>query len=301
MGKRRTFLPLALLAVAGSTVMTACDSATSSTTDGPVVVVTNSILSSVVEQLVGDQARVHTLIADGTDPHEYAPSPRDIESLSNADLIVRNGGGFDRSLDRVISDARSGGVPVFVALDHVTSPPPGVAGDPHFFTDPESMSQVVAALADEIDSKVGITVDAAARALESELANVSQEMFQDRVRLNDRSGTGEACLLVTGHESLAYLAGRYDCVVLGTVIPGLSSSADATAADLADIRKAATAHDVGAIFVESTLSSRVASQLADDLGLRVVQLDVERLGPSRTYQEYVRALMHTIVEGLLTT
>lgn len=265
----------------------------------PLIVVSYSILASIVEQLVGDDVQVLTMIPDGTDPHDYAPTAREIEKLSRADLIVRNGGGFDQSLDRVITDAEVGGVRVFTALDHVESPPEGVSGDPHFFTDPESMKQIIDPLADEIASATQVDVSGRATALVAELDNVSAIISADRARLDMDSAGGVDCVLITGHESLGYIASRYDCTILGAVIPGQSSSAGATAADLARLKQLAQGNDVGAIFVESTLSSRVAEQLANELGVAIVTLDVEMLGGNSSYQDYVESLMHSIVEGLI--
>lgn len=267
--------------------------------DRPLVVVTHSILASVVEQIVGDDVQVRTLVPDGSDPHEHAPTAREIEMLSGANLIVRNGGGFDQSFDRVITDAQSNGVAVFTALDHVSHPPVGVVDDPHFFTDPESMSQVIEPLAKELTSTTRVDVANGSASLIAALDQASALMSADRARLDTGKNGANECVLVTGHESLRYLAARYDCTILGAVIPGQTSSAAATAADVARLKQLALGSKIGAIFVESTLSSRVAEQLAKELGVEVVTLDVEMLGEAATYQEYATSLMSTIVEGLL--
>lgn len=295
-------LALGVSGCGGSSTSPDTTSSTTSTTivvERPLIVVTHSILSSVVAQIVGDVADVRTLIPDGSDPHDYAPTAREIEALSQADLIVRNGGGFDESLDRVVNDAEKSGVSVFAAIEYVTSPPEGAGDDPHFFTDPESMKQVVMPLAAEITKATGLQVSDDASILIADLDAVSERMSAARSRLDTNSPSPIDCVLITGHESLAYIAARYDCKVLGAVIPGRSSSAEATAADIAKLKRQAEDERVGAIFVESTLSSRVAEQLASELGVEVVTLDVEMLGDARSYQEYVETLMTAIVEGLL--
>lgn len=264
-------------------------------TQRPTIVVTHDILASVVREIVGTTATVRTLIPNGKDPHEYAATPRDIEELSNADLIVRNGGGFDQSLDRVIASADGRGVPVFVALDSVSAPPAGVAGDPHFFTDPESMAQVVKPLATIIKSVVGVDVSAGEQTTLDDLAALSKDVARERATLQAR---GISCVLVTGHESLAYLASRYSCDVVGSVIPGLSTASQASAADLAELKRVVTRENVRAIFVESTMSARVAHELANELRLSVVSLDVEKLGADGSYATYAMSIMSRIVEGL---
>jgi ABC-type Zn uptake system ZnuABC Zn-binding protein ZnuA len=74
-------------------VLAACGSGAGSTADDdrPSVVVTYAVLGAVVADLVGDAANVTVLMGDGVDPHDWAPSARDIETVTNADLVVANG------------------------------------------------------------------------------------------------------------------------------------------------------------------------------------------------------------------
>ena len=86
----------------------------------PTVVVTYSVLGNIVEQLVGDAATVTTLIPDGQDPHEFEPSAKDIESLNNATIVVSNGLDFEEGLEETLENAKTAGVNVFMAGDHIT-------------------------------------------------------------------------------------------------------------------------------------------------------------------------------------
>lgn len=286
-----------------SLVGAACGQSSTTRAEKPSIVVTHAILASVVQEVVGDRVDVRIIIPNGKDPHEYSPTPRDIEAISKADLIVRNGGEFDQSLDRVIKDAQRSGVPVFVALDSVVSPPAGTRGDPHFFTDPASMAQIIAPLAAMVAEATQVDVEDLARETLQRVNELTTHVSALRAKLStnsaDGSGAAGECVLITGHESLAYIAARNNCTVLGTVIPGLSSSAEASAADVARLKTLATENNVRAIFVESTMSSRVAVQLANELSIAVVPLDVEMLGDEGTYESYVIGLMTRIVEGLL--
>src|SRR3989344_3697879 len=45
--------------------------------------------------IAGDAATVTNLLPPNTEAHEYAFTPRDIETLSGADLVVYNGLGLD--------------------------------------------------------------------------------------------------------------------------------------------------------------------------------------------------------------
>ena len=55
------------------------------------VIATTTVVADLVEQVGGDLVVVESLMADGVDPHSYRATPRDIDRLVRADLIVANG------------------------------------------------------------------------------------------------------------------------------------------------------------------------------------------------------------------
>jgi zinc/manganese transport system substrate-binding protein len=67
------------------------------------VVASTDVWGSVVEAVGGDLVRVTSLI-DGAaqDPHEFEASARDQLEVSDADLIVENGGGYDDFIDTLV-------------------------------------------------------------------------------------------------------------------------------------------------------------------------------------------------------
>jgi len=87
----------------------------------PTVAVTYSVLASVVRELVDGVADVVTIVPDGVDPHDFEPSARDVETLTNADFIVANGLHFESGLDSALEQLREAGRPIFYAIDHVTA------------------------------------------------------------------------------------------------------------------------------------------------------------------------------------
>lgn len=69
------------------------------------IVVSYSILSDIVQNVVGDAAEVTTLMPIGSDPHSYSPAPGDIVALSQADVVFVVGINFEQSLIESIEEA----------------------------------------------------------------------------------------------------------------------------------------------------------------------------------------------------
>ncbi|WP_391204661.1 metal ABC transporter solute-binding protein, Zn/Mn family [Psychrobacillus sp. L4] len=55
------------------------------------VITTNSILYDIVLNVGGDLVNVRSLAPIGSDPHQYDPLPKDLEDITNADMVFYNG------------------------------------------------------------------------------------------------------------------------------------------------------------------------------------------------------------------
>ena len=85
----------------------------SAESDGPIrVVATFSILGDMVSRIGGEHVAVTTLVGPDGDTHVYRPTPADARAVSEADVLVVNGLGFEGWLDRLIETADFDGVRV---------------------------------------------------------------------------------------------------------------------------------------------------------------------------------------------
>lgn len=288
-------------------VITGCQSATQSGIGPKTIVVTYSILGALVKDLVGGNANVVVLIPNGQDPHEWEPSAKDIATLMNADLIVQNGLSLEGGLEKTLAQAASAGVKTFIASDHITirkvGPGQGIpnaggdqavgAPDPHIWTDPLTMKQVVAALVDQLHTDLGLDLSTQAQNLESQLDNLNTEIKSLVANLPEANRK-----LVTGHESLGYFADRYGFMLIGAIIPSLSSQAEVSAADMATLKTLIEQNQVKAIFSELGTPPAIANAIANETGVTVVQLATHILPADGSYFTFERNLATTIVDKL---
>ena len=272
--------------------------------DEPLVVVTTNILGDVVSQVVGDEAEVLVLMKPDADPHSFEISAREASRILDADLIVSNGLGLEEGLRRHLDAAAAEGVPQLVAGDVVDAIPyaSGEAEggeDPHFWTDPGRMLDVVDALAASVIENVpdidSATIEHNATQYRSELLALDQEMESSfaAIPIEDRQ-------LVTNHHVFGYLADRFDFTIVGAVIPGGSTLAAPSASDLRDLVGAIEQAGVRTIFAESSQPDRLIQVLADEAGMQVAvsELFTESLsGPGSGAESYL-TMMRTNTERI---
>ena len=264
----------------------------------PSVVVTYSALGDVVSRLVGDAATVTVLIPNGQDQHDFSPSAKDIEELNNASFVVSNGLDLEEGLEDTLVQTEKSGVPVFHIADYVTlrsltSEADGHGGgkDPHIWLDPETLAEAVPALTAALEKALKVDLSQEEQNLVTELKDVSAGIASTLSEVDE-------CTLVTGHDSLQYFAARYGCTVVGAVIPSFSTAAEASAGDLAALKKIAQQENVKVIFTELGTPADVAALLSKELGVKLQELSTHVLPSSGEYKEMMLNLASSIATGL---
>ena len=295
-------------ALAAALLLGALEGCSAAGSDRPLIVVTTNVLGDVVEQLVGDEAEVLTLMPPNSDPHSFEISAREAARLHQADLVVSNGLGLEEGLQQHLETEEVQRLPQFIAgdvidaLDYAEGDAAGTP-DPHFWTDPARMIEVVDALEQSLlDEVAGIDPDRVrenAAAYRDELTALDAEMAAafDALGADRRQ-------LVTNHHVFGYLAQRFDFEVVGAVIPSGTTLAAPSASDLRDLTSAITDAGVRTIFAESSSPDALARVLASEAGLEVevVALYTESLTAdgegADTYLDMMRVNTQRIVSGL---
>ncbi|WP_442873569.1 metal ABC transporter solute-binding protein, Zn/Mn family [Curtobacterium sp. YC1] len=295
-----TRLLTAVVVAATLTVTTA--GCTAAGSDRPLVAVTTNILGDVVTEVIGDQADVMVLMPPGADPHSFEVSAQQAARLRSADLVVENGLGLEEGVARHVQAAAEDGVPVTTAGDAVDAlewtTEDDSGPDPHFWTDPGRMVDVVEALDADL-REVGIE-PAGTDAYLAELQDLDDEMTTAMATVpEDRRA------LVTNHHVFGYLADRYGFRVVGAVIPSGTTLASPSAADLRDLADAIDEAGVPTIFADASQPARLAEVLAEevDVHVEIRPLATESLtedGDASTYLGMMRSNTQAIVDGLST-
>jgi zinc/manganese transport system substrate-binding protein len=307
MSSRSSKHPKWILAALLATMITigGCGADPGSGDDGILVVATNSILADIASNVVGEEGVVEFLIPIGGDSHDFSPSAQQVARLSEADLVLANGLNLEESMADVLDSLRADGArvvelapmvdPIAFTSEAQEGEGEDEAEDPHFWMDPIRVGEAALALADQLDevgpgawhdraesySEEMRATDTAISALLEEVAEGSRKM-------------------VTNHEAFGYFAARYGFDVVGAVIPGGSTLAEPSSAELAVLVETMQSERVNVIFAETTRPTKLADAVASELGeeVEVVELFTESLGPDGSDVETLSEMLLTNAERI---
>ena len=306
---RLLFAALSVVAVAAVLGAAGCGAGGEAADRGALdVVVAESFLADIAQNVAGDRFAVRTLIPPGADPHTFEPTPKDLGEVAAADLVIVNGGGLEGPLLDTIHGAGGSAAIVDASAGlqgRVPQPgePPLESGqvDPHFWLDPVATETYVTNVRDafaKADPAGAAAYEANAAAYTAKLkqldawieAQVAQIPQQDRK-------------LVMNHASHGYFADRYGFQVVGTVIPGVGTSDTPTAQQLGELTASVRESGAKAIFVEIEENPRLAEQIAAETGTTVVTDLLDHSlspagGEAPTYIDMMKYDTRRIVEAL---
>jgi zinc/manganese transport system substrate-binding protein len=105
--------------------------------------------ADVIEQIGGKYVQVMAIETDpNTDPHTFEVSPKVAAQISAAELIVKNGLGYDSWADKMISASPKADRKIIDAQQLLGLP--DSTPNPHLWYDPKTMSAVAKAIADDL-------------------------------------------------------------------------------------------------------------------------------------------------------
>ena len=270
----------------------------------PLVVSTINILGDLAAQIGADVIRVESVVPLAGDPHTFEPTPATARLLARAQLVLRNGLGLERWLDRLVGAGTAtrpvvtvtdGLVPQIVRDAHNAQSP-----DPHLWMDPHLVRSYVR----HIERALAMRFPAHAASFAQRAAALQLQLAQlDRdARAMVAAIPHERRKLVTTHEAFRYFAQRYGLTLVASIW-GISTEAEPSAQEVARIVQAIRREKVPAVFVETTFNPRLMQRIAADAGVVVgPPLYGDSLGApgsgAHTYIGMMRANLRALAVGL---
>lgn len=305
--------PMPILFAALALALAACGSE-GAADDRPTVVATTTIVADLVQNVVGDAAQVEVIMGPGVDPHDFQASARQVESITEADLVVGIGLGLEESLLDVLEAGSERVLLLGPEVDPIEFRGPGHTEredededhasdedaeehelDPHVWQDPSRMAVAVEVIGERLDGVIEGAMQnaesyaATLRDLDAEVVERTSQIPAERRKL------------VTTHEAFGYYADAYDFEIVGVIIPGGTTLAEPSASDLAELAHAIEESGMPAIFAEVSNPTTLARAVSDEVGrpIEIVDLISDALTEDvQTYVEMIRTNTDRITEAL---
>ena len=103
------------------------------------VATTISTINSFVIGVGGDRVNVTNIVPVGASPETFQPTPQDVATVAQAQLLVENGAGLETWLAKLLSNASSPNIRVVVCAEGL----PVVNDNPHLWMDPQLAKRYV--------------------------------------------------------------------------------------------------------------------------------------------------------------
>lgn len=266
------------------------------------VATTFTIVADMAREVGGEHVEVVSITRPGAEVHGYAPTPRDVLAVQDADLILVNGLNLELWFDRFFRNMRD--VPAVVVSEGVE--PIAISGgsydgrpNPHAWMGLDGARTYVANIAAafaEADPANAAAYRANADAYVAEIEAALDEAVEAIAALPE-----EDRWLVTSEGAFSYLA--RDLGLREAFIWPINADQQGTPSQMRAVIDAVRENSIPAVFSESTVPPDPALQVARETGARyggVLYVDSlsEADGPVPTYLDLLRTTVGTIARGL---
>ncbi|MCS5723700.1 metal ABC transporter substrate-binding protein [Herbiconiux sp. CPCC 203407] len=294
---------VAAVAAAATTslLFSACTAPAESDDDRPVVLTTFTVLADIARNVAGDRLRVESITKPGAEIHGYEPTPGDIRTAAEADLILDNGLNLEAWFGRFVESVNVPHVVVSAGVDEIPIAEDAYEGmpNPHAWMSPLNVQGYVDTMVEafsELSPVDTAAFEASGEAYKAELQEVHDDLVQSLGTLPD-----EHRALVTCEGAFSYLA--RDAGLTERYLWAVNAEQQATPRQIAGTIAFVEQNEVPAVFCESTVSDSAMRQVVEATGARFGgTLYVDSLsevdGPVPTYLDLIRHDAETIVAGL---
>jgi zinc transport system substrate-binding protein len=217
---------------------------------------------------IAPDAEVENLTPAGAEPHDLELSPRTVEEINDADVVLYFGAGFMPALAETVDD-HDGAVDLLAGERLMTASEghghdepehaeEGSERDPHVWLDPNRYAAIARKIADVLGDR------AAARPLVSDLEELDAE-FRNGLAACERRE------IVTSHAAFGYLADAYDLEQIP--LTGVSPEAEPSAGAIEELVDEVEGEGATTVFFETLVSPELAETVAREAGAETAVLN----------------------------
>lgn len=249
-------------------------------------------LYEFTKQIGGDKVDVSMLVPKGVEPHDWEPTIRDIQKIHQADLIIINGNGFEKWVEKIDSSK----VSIINTGSSFGGPNSNEASKPidfHYWLNPLSAKLQI----EEITNGL-IQADPENEVYYKKTKN-AYNLKLDTLHLKIKNEL-EGCKkeFIAFHDAFSYFAQEYDLKQY-TVIQSNIPHSEPTSQKLENILELAKRLEIDIIFSEEGVDSRTSKVIANEIGGQVLVLSpLEIVEDGSSYIEKMEENLLNLKEAL---
>ena len=266
--------------------------------DEPFKIVTSfTILEDLVLELGGSRVSVTNLVPRNSDAHIYSPKPSDAVAISNADLIIFNGLGFEGWIFRLIKDLDKE-KNYLISSDGINSLNRFNQIDPHAWQSFKNIRIYI----DNISRELINLMPEHEKYFVLRRNNYLKKLYELEMNLSNQLSNIpiKKRIVITSHDAFGYLGREFNIQFLAPL--GLSLDAEASAEDVAKIINQIKEKKVTALFMENINNPKLLNAISIESGVPVGgKLYSDALsevgGPAGTYIDMMRHNVKSLIEA----
>ncbi len=273
------------------------------------VVTTIGQISDTVKNVGGEHVNIQGLMGAGVDPHLYKASESDVQKLAEADIIFYNGLFLEAKMGEIFEKMQRSKktVPVGEAIPisfRLESQQYSGHYDPHIWFDVTLWMEVVKKITEELANFDSTHKDEYIQRGDAYIEELKKLHGYVLSRAHELEQSER--ILVTAHDAFRYFGRAYGFEVIG--LQGISTQAEAGAADIKELADFIVERKIKAVFIESSVPERNIRAVQDAVRARGWDVKIggelfsDAMGTEGTFEgTYIGMVTHninTIVDAL---
>lgn len=265
------------------------------------VAVSFNAMREFVEVIGKDKVEIKTIIPNGTEPHDFEPTAKDLEYLGQAKIFVYNGMGMEGWVDKSIQAANNKQLVVvesskgFDTISNTAEDEIEEHGqyDPHIWLSlkgAEFEAKNIEEALEKVDPNNKDYYEKNYNDFIAQLNNLYEEYKKKFDTVNNK-------VFVTGHAAFAYLC--RDFGLKQNSVEDVFAEGEPTTKKLKELTDYCKDNKIKTIFVENMVSPKVSETLANEVGAKIEKIyTIESKEDNKNYLESMKDNLELIYNSL---
>lgn len=238
----------------------------------------------VATRIGGQYVVVKNVVPAGVEPHDFEPTAKDVVDMSQANLFIYNGSGFEAWVEKALQGFDQSQMTVVKATDglqllkndeeqheehagEATEEHDHGEFDPHVWLDPTLLK----AQAEKVKDALVKKDQAHAAEFEQNYEKLAVDLDTLDNDFKKMVAAASKKEFMVSHRAFGYLAHRYGLQQIA--ISGVSPADEPTPADLKELVEHVKEHNIQYILFETLVSTKVAEVIARETGAKTAMLN----------------------------